>query len=167
MATYFVIFGAAILPDGSPSGSLARRVEGALALASEVRPRVFLATGGIGRHGPAEATVIRDLLRAAGVAEQEVVIEDRATDTLESVLFCHAILGRRKDVDLLVTCSSGYHNFRCALLFRMLGYRVRIGRMPPDLPHLGLLKWGRYVLKEAVALPYDAALLSLHMISKA
>jgi hypothetical protein len=49
----------------------------------------------------------------------------------------------------------------------MLGYRVRIGRMPPDLPHLGLLKWGRYVLKEAVALPYDAALLSLHMISKA
>jgi uncharacterized SAM-binding protein YcdF (DUF218 family) len=134
-------------------------VEGACALASDVRPRVFLATGGVGRYGPAEARVIHDLLVAAGAQEQEILIEDKATDTLQSVLFCHAILRGRNDVDLLVPCSSGYHNFRCALLFRMLGYRVRIGRMPPELSHLGPWKWGRYVVKEMLALPYDAALL--------
>jgi uncharacterized SAM-binding protein YcdF (DUF218 family) len=159
MAIYFVIFGAAVLAGGKPSGSLSRRVEGALALASDVRPRVFLATGGVGRSGPAEARVIHDLLIAAGAQEGEIVVEDQATDTLESVLFCHAILSRRKDVDVLIPCSSGYHNFRCALLFRMLGYRVRLRRMPPDLPHLGLWKWLRYVLKETLALPYDATLL--------
>jgi vancomycin permeability regulator SanA len=166
MATYFVIFGAAVLPDGTPSGSLARRVEGALALANDVRPRVFVATGGVGRFGPAEARVIHDLLLAAGVQEQEIVIEDEAIDTLQSVLLCHAILSRRKDVDFLVPCSSGYHNFRCALLFRMLGYRVRVGRMPPDLPHLGAWKWGGYVLKETLAVPYDAALLLCHIATK-
>jgi uncharacterized SAM-binding protein YcdF (DUF218 family) len=159
MATYFVIFGAAVRADGKPSGSLARRVEGALALAKDVRPRVFLATGGVGRYGPAEAEVIRDLLLAAGVQEKEVLIENRATDTLQSVLFCHTILRGRSDVDLLVPCSSNYHNFRCALLFRMLGYRIRIGRMPAELSRLGPWKWSRYVAKEILATPYDAALL--------
>lgn len=127
---------------------------------------MFLATGGVGRYGPAEASVIHDLLIAAGVPEQEIVIEDQATDTLQSVLLCHDILRGRKDVDLLVPCSSGYHNLRCALLFRMLGYRVRIGSMPSDLPHLGLVKWATYVLKEILALPYDTALLSLHIASR-
>jgi uncharacterized SAM-binding protein YcdF (DUF218 family) len=159
MAVYFVIFGAAVRADGTPSGSLSRRVEGACALANDVRPRVFLATGGVGRYGPAEACVIHDLLVAAGAQEQEILIEDKAADTLQSVLFCHAILRSRNDVDLLVPCSSGYHNFRCALLFRMLGYRVRIGRMPAELSHLGPWKWGRYLFKEMLALPYDAALL--------
>lgn len=166
MSTYFVIFGAAVLPDGRPSGSLARRIEGALALADNVRPRLFVGTGGVGRFGPAEAHVIHDLLRSAGVQEHEIVIEDEATDTLQSVLLCHAILRRRTDVDLLVSCSSGYHNFRCALLFRMLGYRVRVGRMPRDLPHLGVWKWTRYVLKEALAVPYDAVLLLFHIATR-
>jgi uncharacterized SAM-binding protein YcdF (DUF218 family) len=138
---------------------LSRRAEGALALAKDIHPRMFLATGGVGRYGPAEACVIRDLLLAAGALEGEILIEDRSKDTLQSILFCHAILRDRNDVELLIPCSSGYHNIRCALLFRMLGYRVQIGRMPPDLPHIGLWKWGRYVLKEMLALPYDAALL--------
>jgi uncharacterized SAM-binding protein YcdF (DUF218 family) len=166
MTTYFVIFGAAVLTDGKPSGSLLRRVEGALALASDVRPRVFLATGGRGAGGPGEGRGNHDLLLDGGVQEQEIVVEDQATDTLQSVLFCHAILGSRKDVDFLVPCSSGYHNFRCALLFRMLGYRVRIGRMPPDLPHIGPWKWVSYVLKETLALPYDATLLLFRLATE-
>src|SRR5882757_3699031 len=166
MTVYFVIFGAAVLSDGTPSGSLMRRVEGALALASDQRPRMFLGTGGVGRHGPAEARVIHDLLLAAGVPEQEILIEDEASDTLQSVLLCHAILRRRTDVDFLVICSSGYHNVRCALLFRILGYPVRIGRMPPDLPYLGFWKWSRYVLKEALVLPYDVLLLLLRRATK-
>jgi vancomycin permeability regulator SanA len=161
MTVYFVIFGAAVLPGGMPSGSLSRRVEGALALARNQRPRMFLGTGGVGRNGPAEARVIRNLLIAADVPEQEILIEEEARDTLQSVLLCDAILCRRTDIDILVMCSSGYHNVRCALLFRILGYRVRIGRMPPDLPHLGFWKWSRYVLKEALALPYDMLLLLL------
>jgi uncharacterized SAM-binding protein YcdF (DUF218 family) len=161
VSIYFVIFGAAVRADGAPSGSLARRVEGALALARDVPDRMFLATGGVGRHGPAEARVIRDLLVTAGIDPSEILLEDQASDTLQSVLFCHAILRLRDDAEVLTPCSSGYHNLRCALLFRMLGYQVRIGRMPPDLPHLGPRKWAAYVLKEFLALPCDAVLLLL------
>lgn len=159
MSVYLVIFGAAVRPDGTPSGSLSRRVEGALAIAREIPNAMFLATGGVGRYGPSEATIIRGLLVAAGTDPGHILIEDHAKDTLQSVLLCDRILRSRLDIELLIPCSSGYHNMRCALLFRMLGYRVEVRPMPKDRPHLPRWKWLLYIVKEAIALPYDAALL--------
>jgi uncharacterized SAM-binding protein YcdF (DUF218 family) len=157
----FVIFGAALRPDGTASGSLVRRVEGALALACAVPARLFLATGGVGRYGPAEAEVIGDLLVAAGVDGREILVESQASDTLESALLCDRILRRRDDIELIVPCTSRYHVPRCAVLLRLLGYRVRIGRMPADRPYVGWRKWAAYVLKECIALPWDVLLLLL------
>jgi uncharacterized SAM-binding protein YcdF (DUF218 family) len=159
LSIYFIIFGAAVLPDGTASGSLSRRVNGALALARGVPNRVFLCTGGVGLHGPAEAIVARDLLIARGAGADEIVIEDRATDTLESVLLCDAILSARADAEYVVPCSSGYHLPRCILLLRLLGYAVRPGKMPPDRPYVALRQWLLYVAKEILATPYDAMLL--------
>ena len=166
MSVYLVIFGAAVRPDGTPSGSLSRRVEGALGIAREIPNRMFLATGGVGRYGPSEASVIRGLLIAAGIDPGHILIEDEAEDTLQSVLLCDRILRSRSDAELVIPCSSGYHNVRCALLFRMLGYRVEVHPMPKDRPHLPLWKWLLYVAKEAIALPYDAALLTLRRPSR-
>jgi uncharacterized SAM-binding protein YcdF (DUF218 family) len=154
----FVIFGAAVRPDGTPGMTLRRRVETALRLAQSQSNSIFLATGGVGRHGPAEAQVIFDLLVARGIDPARILIEDRASDTLESVLFCDEIL-RRHGLSEIVTCSSGYHAPRCALLFRILGYKVAMGRTQSDRPHLGWPRYLAYVLKESIALPYDAALL--------
>lgn len=158
MAAYLVIFGAAVRPDGSASGSLARRVEGALAIAAKLPNHRFIATGGVGRYGDAEARVISALLIQAGVAAPDIIIEARARDTFESALFCHALLNQRDDVELVIPCSSSYHNPRCALLLRLLGYPVRLVRMSSERPHLGWRLWLTYVLKEVVVLPYDAAL---------
>jgi uncharacterized SAM-binding protein YcdF (DUF218 family) len=159
LAHYLVILGAAVRQDGTPSGSLSRRVEGALAFAHSVGSAKFLATGGVGRYGPAEALVIRDLLRARGIRDEDILVEDRATDTLESILNCDAILRSREDVDVVVPCTSRYHVARCALLFVLLGYRVRWPSMPADRRHIGTWKWLSYWLKELVATPYDALLL--------
>jgi uncharacterized SAM-binding protein YcdF (DUF218 family) len=161
MAVYLVIFGAAVRPDGSPSGSLLRRVEGALRVARGEPNHVFVVTGGQGRHGPPEAHVMRNLLQRAGVADRDILVEDQATDTLESVIFCHAKMKSRTDLDTVIPCSSGYHNLRCAVLFSLLGYRTKRVHFPSDLPHLGFRKWLTYVLKEFFALPYDALLLML------
>jgi uncharacterized SAM-binding protein YcdF (DUF218 family) len=159
LSVYFIIFGAAVLPDGTASGSLTRRVEGALALARDTPSRVFLCTGGVGRYGSVEAVVARDLLIANGAQQGEVVVEDRATDTLESVLFCDAILRSRADVEYVVPCSSRYHLTRCALLLRLLGYTVRRGKMPSDWPHIARRQLVICVAKEILATPYDAMLL--------
>jgi hypothetical protein len=145
MAVYLIIFGAAVRADGSASGSLQRRVEGALANAEAIADAKFIPTGGLGRYAPPEA----------------VVMEDKAHDTLESIRYSHAILAACDDVDAVIPCTSPYHIPRCALLLRMLGYKVRIPEMPADRPHLALRKWIVFVLKEFLALPYDALLLLL------
>ncbi|MBL8773483.1 MAG: YdcF family protein [Phenylobacterium sp.] len=159
MAAYLVIFGAAVKADGQPSGTLRRRVEGALAIGRDLPDPVYLPTGGQGRHGPAEAAIMRDLLLAGGAPADRIVVEDRARDTLESVERCHALLAARGDAQAVIPCTSRYHIPRCALLFRILGYPVRTFPMPADRPHVGWRKWLTYVAKECLALPYDAVLL--------
>ena len=161
MSVYLVIFGAAVRADGSPSGSLQRRVDGALAFARTVANPRFIPTGGIGRHGPSEAMVIRDLLMRNDIQPQDILLEDKASDTLESIEYCNAILVRCADIDAVVPCTSRYHIPRCALLFRLLGYKVLIPQMPDDRPQLPLRKWIYFVLKEFISLPYDAVLLLL------
>jgi uncharacterized SAM-binding protein YcdF (DUF218 family) len=164
MASYLIIFGAAVRADGTPSGSLLRRVEGALAAAPSYPEPRFLVTGGLGRHGPAEAIVMRDLLMAKGVASKNILLETQAKDTLESIRFCGIILASLSDVALLVPCTSRYHLPRCAILLRLLGYPVARPHMPADRPHLGTRKWLSYALKEFLALPYDVMLLLAHRV---
>ncbi len=164
MTDYFIIFGAAVLPNGRPSGVLLRRVQGALNAARNTPDRMFLATGGVGRYGPAEAAIMRDLLLEDGVEPQEILIEDQARDTLQSVLFCGAILRGRSHIDRIVPCSSNFHIPRCALLLRILGYRIRLVGMPTDRPHVAITRLFVYVLKEMIATPYDAGLLSLRLL---
>jgi uncharacterized SAM-binding protein YcdF (DUF218 family) len=159
---YFVIFGAAVRADGSPSGTLQRRVEGAVALAQGSRSAKFVATGGVGRFGPAEADVMRQLLLERGVGDDRILRERKASDTLSSIVNCKAILeANRDDLGQVYVCSSAYHNPRCAWLFRLLGIKARWGAMPADAPHLPLGKLAYFYLKEPPAAVWDTLLLLL------
>ncbi len=159
MSAYLIIFGAAVRADGSPSGSLLRRVEGALRYARTITSSRFIATGGVGRFGPAEAEVIRALLLRAGIRDEDVLVDDLSRDTLESIERCHAILRKQSDVETVVPCTSAYHVPRCSILLRLLGYRTLVIAMPADRPHLPFRKWIWFVSKELLALPYDVLLL--------
>ena len=159
MADYYVIFGAGVRPDGSPSGTLARRVHGAWLHGRERAESRYLPTGAIGRHGPSEASVMRDLLIRCGVPGERIVLEERGTDTLSSVVECTRILGELGDeVDRVIVCTSPYHIPRCRLLFRIAGVATEAAAMPSDLSALGLRRWLYYVAREVVATPWDAAL---------
>ncbi len=152
---YFVIFGAAIRPDGSPSGTLKRRVRGAVDAASNNADATFVPSGGIGRHGPAEAEVMAGLLRDAGIPKTRIIEDRDAGDTFDSAVNVARIVRLRSNRFRIVVCSSGYHNPRCALLFWLLGIPVRIPRMPSDRQHLGLMKWAYFCLREIPALLWD------------
>jgi len=155
---YLVVFGAAARADGSPSGTLRRRTEGAAALAARLGGGRFVVTGGVGRHGPAEAEVMHDILVETGVHPSRIIVESKADDTLSSIYFSKAILDTRDDVERVIVCSSPYHNPRCAILFRLVGIPAAIGDMPGDRPHLGLAKWLYYVVREIPATVWDVAL---------
>ena len=114
VADYIVIFGAAVRADGSASGSLRRRCENAVRYGDvEHGNPFFLPSGGIGRHGPAEALVMRDILVELGIEEQRILLECEARDTLESVRLCTRILRRRPDVGRVIVSTSSYHRMRC------------------------------------------------------
>ena len=159
MAVYMIIFGAAVRADGAPSGTLVRRVEGAVAAGKGQTEARYMPTGGRGSTGYVEAEIMRDMLIAAGIGSDRIVVEDQARDTLESVRLCDALLRRAGDAAHIVTCTSPYHLPRCALLFRLLGWSVQIPRMPSDFGKLPVRKLVFFALKEVLALPYDVFLL--------
>jgi uncharacterized SAM-binding protein YcdF (DUF218 family) len=156
-ADWLIVFGAAILPTGQPSGSLLRRLQGALAISRGLENPAFMVTGGAGGFGPPEAHVMRDWLLAQGVPAARILVDDQSTDTLDSAVVCARLL--KPVTDRVIVCSSGYHNPRCAVLLRMLGFRTSVRPVPSDLPSLGLAKFVFQVCREVVALPWDVLLL--------
>ena len=156
---YLVVFGAAVNARGQPSPVLAQRIAGACAWAKRDPAARVIATGGVGRSGVVEARVIAEQLLACGIAEARILVEPRGRDTLESVRLCHRLMTARGDVARVLCCTSRFHQRRCALLFRLLGYRVRMPRMPDDPGRVGWLRHSRWIAKEVVATPYDALLL--------
>jgi uncharacterized SAM-binding protein YcdF (DUF218 family) len=163
MTDCIVIFGAAVRAGGSASGSLRRRCENALHHGgTQPDGPLYLPSGGIVRHGPAEALVMRDILVEHGVAQARILLESEARDTLQSVRLCSRLLRRRGDVGRVWVSTSSYHRLRCALLFRLAGFDSAALPTASDRPHLGWGKWLRYVGKELIATPWDAAWLLWH-----
>ena len=108
-----IVAGCAVWPGGRPSPALERRVRHAVALFDAgVAPRIVL-TGGVGRHGPAEAVVAAELCVALGVDPGVLIIEDRSTTTLENAACTVGMVSGR-----LLVVSDAYHIHRCVRAFR-------------------------------------------------
>ena len=167
MDHYYVIFGAAVKPDGQPSGTLQRRVMGAWTLAQQTTNSRFIVTGGLGKYGPAESEVMKRLLLDMGADEHQILVEDQVHDTLQSVLYCAEILKQQPNESReVIVCSSPYHNYRCQMLFRLSGVPCKRGKMPSDRSALGTRKWLFYSFREAVAIPWDFLHISLLRLTR-
>ena len=154
-----IIFGAGMLPDGTPSRTLRRRVDAALAFGRALPEALYLPTGGIGRYGGSEARAMADRLLSAGVPAEAMLLEETARDTLGSVLACRAILRRLGHRGAVHAATSAYHLPRCLLLLRLAGIAAS-AVPPPDAP--ASEHWARrwyWRLREVPALPWDALLL--------
>ena len=119
---YFVIFGAAVRPDGSPSGTLKRRVRGAVDAASNNADATFVPSGGIGRHGPAEAEVMAGLLRDAGIPKTRIIEDRDAGDTFDSAVNVARIVRLRSNRFRIVVCSSAsdFERLNCARALKIV-----------------------------------------------
>jgi vancomycin permeability regulator SanA len=154
-----VIMGAAVMPDGKPSGAMRRRVKGALALGRKSPDPFYIVTGGTGRYGSPEADVMKAELQAGGIVEDRIATEAASTDTLSSILNCASIIREHGHVDSVSVCSDRYHIPRCRWLFWLLGIPTRPGNMPSGLNVNGILRWSLYYVREIIATPADTLLL--------
>lgn len=123
-ADAIIVLGAQVQRNGRPSAALRGRVQRAVAVYhAGFAPRLVV-TGGVGEAGVAEASVMQALAVAAGVPEEAVVIEGRATRTLESA---HAVgvIGRQAGWQSVIVVSDPFHLWRTALMFLAEGFAVQ------------------------------------------
>jgi uncharacterized SAM-binding protein YcdF (DUF218 family) len=165
MRDYAIIFGAAVR-NGIPSLTLQNRIQGTLAWARDNPDAMFIPTGAMGVEGHVEAYVIERALIHGGIARERIIAEPKGRDTLESVRYCDAILRKQGDCRAVACCTSTYHQPRCALLLRLLGYRVIVPPMPNGLKRLSKRAYARSIAKEVLGTPYDASLLLARRISR-
>ena len=152
-----VIFGAAVLPDGRPSLTLRRRVEAAFTCAQRLPDAWFLPTGGVGRYGASEASVMAGLLRERGATPGRILLEETGTDTLSSVrAVVHRLRAAGPGASVHVA-TSGYHLPRCVLLLRLAGVAARACSPPRDA--MGFWQRWFWRCREVPAIAYDAALM--------
>ena len=99
------------------------------------------------------------LLHALGVPENRIRCEETATDTLDSVRACDALLRTMKHAGPVFAATSAYHLPRCLLLLRLQGLAAKPVPPPARPASQQFLRRWRWRLREVPALPWDVLLL--------
>ncbi len=114
-----IVLGAAVWQGGRPSPALRRRVLYAVDLFNQGKGRQLLLTGGVGRHPPSEAEVMRHVALVAGVSLGCLVLEEQGTSTFSSAIYCHHMMRQHGWSSALIV-TDRYHLPRAQLTFRQL-----------------------------------------------
>ena len=145
-----MVFGAAVRGDGRPSPTLARRIGYAATTAERDPDTDLFCTGGVGREGPSEASVMARAL-APTIAAARIHLDEASGDTLQSVAAA-AAFARERGYAACLSCTDSYHQPRVLMLFAMFGVKARAIRFMRD----GSTRYqSRMWAREALALPYD------------
>jgi hypothetical protein len=133
-----LILGCTVLPDGSPSSALRRRVESALQLGQSLPRVLYVPLGGARRGRPSEASVIERLLQAAGVPAAAIRAVPAGLTTIASLRAAWPLLlqlAHGAPEAQWHVCTDGYHVLRCRLILRLWGMPTRGAPAPrPALP---------------------------------
>jgi uncharacterized SAM-binding protein YcdF (DUF218 family) len=118
-----VVPGAAVKKGGVPGLALSGRIDRAVALFHAGEVQNILVSGGVGKHPPSEAEVMRDIAIEKGVPEERIFLETRSASTLENARECAEIIGRNS-WKKVVLVTDRYHAPRARFLFRVFGVEV-------------------------------------------
>lgn len=119
-----LVLGAAVWADGQASPTLRRRAVHAATLYRDAQVSHIIGCGGVGKHPPSEAAVIRDICVEHGVPVRHISLEDTSTTTLENIENTQPILSRL-GADAVVIVTDQYHAPRARLIARHLGLTAR------------------------------------------
>ncbi len=151
-----VILGAALGPGGQAGPALRRRVAHGARLFHAGKAEQVIVTGGGLDTPPTEAEAMRALALKHGVPEERIIIEDKATRTLENALYTARIMEDRGWARALVV-SDPFHLPRALFLFRRLGITAS-GAAVRERCGEPLWRWYGGYVREAGAFAKDAIL---------
>ncbi|GAN63873.1 hypothetical protein AA0313_2174 [Acetobacter indonesiensis NRIC 0313] len=161
-----IIFGAALRPDGSPSPALVNRVNAALSFGQNSPNALYIPTGAVPQAGRTEADVMSELLKNAGISDGQIIAEQTATDTFDSIVACSKILQKQniKNQSIMLA-TSPYHMPRCLLLMKIAGWETKAIPFPyASLQGKTAFQKFYILTHEALACAWDALLVLLWRI---
>lgn len=119
-ADYCIVLGAQWKASG-PSDVLRRRLDTAVEYLMENPETYVIVTGGQGSNEQmAEGVGMKGYLVEAGIEEARIIVEDKATDTYENLVFSAEYLNESEDAVVLVT--NNFHVFRAVRIAQKQGY---------------------------------------------
>lgn len=125
-----IIPGAGLEKDGTPSRILEKRLELARKFCGEQlektgRSAVFVVSGGQGADEiRSEAAAMKTWLTAHGVPEEQIWLEERATNTRENMLYSKQIISQIRPGAKVAFFTSDFHVFRAGLKARQVKMRA-------------------------------------------
>lgn len=142
-----LVLGAMVRADGTASPALRRRAVHALGLWRSGAVQALVLSGAERWHPPSEAEAMARILRAAGVPDSALILEERATSTEENIAFAQPLLadlGAKR----VILVTDRLHGPRAALIARRAGLEVELSC--PGLPRPSR-KLAQQALREVVA----------------
>ena len=149
---YLVVLGAAVYGD-RPSLTLVRRLEGALDYLETYPDSLVIVSGGMGPgETVTEAEAMRDWLRGHGIAEERILLEDKAASTAQNLEYSFAIIRERGDEPdgNVAIVSSAYHLYRAKSMAKLMGVRAAGVAAPWGYPMVML----NYFIREAFGITH-------------
>jgi vancomycin permeability regulator SanA len=124
-----VILGSKVNEDGSLSERLTQRLACGLALYRAGCVARLLVSGGLGKEGFYEGDKMRAYLRAQGVPDSVIIVDNYGNNTRQTVRNTLRLRPRLRFGSILVV-SQFYHISRTKMLFRQAGFTAVSGASP-------------------------------------
>lgn len=148
-----IILGCMVYPSG-PSVMLRDRLNTALDYLNEHPGMPVIVTGGKGDdEHQSEAQAMHDYLTARGIPSEQIIMEDKATNTLENLKYSQTILeeldcGTKQE---FLVVSNGFHLTRTRMLWeRVMGEQESLNTLAAPSTHLP--SWLKMCVREPLAL---------------
>lgn len=124
-----VVFAGGVGESGQAGGGVQERISQAIALYNRgVAPRMIISSGFV--FATREAELMKAIAESSGVPGDAIILEERATNTHENVVFTNEILqshGWRR----IALVSSPYHMRRAIMTWRKAAPEVDVAATPP------------------------------------
>ncbi|WP_107948760.1 YdcF family protein [Lysinibacillus parviboronicapiens] len=124
-ATYMIVLGAKVKPNGVPSLALRNRLEESIDYLTKYPHVKVIVSGGQGSdEDRTEASVMLDYLVQRGIPAERILVEDQSTSTYENLLFSKELLPEATKQITIV--SNDFHLRRAKYLAKSLGFEVDV-----------------------------------------
>ncbi len=146
---FVIIHGAGLLDGRRVSKLLQDRLDKAVEVyKKDPTPPKMIPSGGKGSdEDVSEAEAMRDYLLSQGIPEEDILIEDRSTTTLENLKYSKEIIEASEDRKYTALVTSNYH------VYRALRYCRRIGLKCTGIgSHVAFYYWPTALIREFIAI---------------